>query len=204
MKMKKRAIVAVMLVVVTLFTACGNSAPTMETPKGAVTIFNDALKKFDFETMSKCTVDDSFDPKSLEELNNSAPGILDFFKEYAAQITGEIKEEKIDGDKATVSVNYKYKDCAEVMKATITSLMSKAFEMYSKGEDVEDEATAKKLLKECHDAAKKDTKAKDASIELNVSLEKKDGKWYITELDEQFAAIITSNALVGIQALAQQ
>ena len=175
--MKK--ILSVLLVFVMLFSfaACGGSGAKDALDSGLT-----ALKKFDTKGIEKYFVDGSIDENDL------AAAEVEVVKTLLSTFSWKIESCIEDGDKATASVEL---SCVS-MAAIVTELMADMLSGAISADITEEEAI--ELMSE----KMKDSKTERVTETIEVTLEKIDGQWKISN-PETVVAIVYS----GLEGLAQ-
>ena len=161
------------------------------TPTKTAEEFLQAIKDQDAETLSELYESDKID--IFEDTDENTDGLSDSIKEELIvkllNFDYEITDEKVDGNKATVSVNistYDFKNLfAEFIRDYISEGLSQALDGASKEE-------LEKLAEEVF--SKKLDKLTDKSVTTTVELKlvKKGNKWIVKNVDDSFI-----NALTG-------
>lgn len=175
---------------------CSNSPK----PESTVSDFIEAGKKFDLIKMATMVnPSNSSNKDKIADLMKDETDkdqyqkyFLDYFKENAAKITYTVKESKIENDKATVTVDFKYVNGGPLLKATLGDVFSKAISLAFTGVEMNDEEMGQMFV-----SAMKTQKEtfKDSFVEKSVDLKltKVENKWYIDELSDEFLDVFLSN-----------
>lgn len=109
--MKKVIAILCMLLMVFALAACG--APK---PESTVEQFCEAMKKYDVAGMNVCLVQPCEDIGEISDDDVEMPeSIWNYVKESAADIHYTVNEAEVDGEKATVAVDFTYNDVSEAM-----------------------------------------------------------------------------------------
>lgn len=198
--MKKKLLAIIMAIACLCTAACGSSEPTRETADGTVKIFSNAMKNFDFMAMSECTNGKKYEESMFEDMNKTASAMLGLFKENLKDLKWEIKETKVDGDNATVIVNYSYKDIGEIISASYADLVTKMLTTSLSGGNLNEETTLA-IFGEVLEAKKKSMKGSDASLELTFTLSKNEGKWSIIDVGDDITVLLTGNAIAAMEKI---
>jgi len=187
-----------LLVVIGMLVVVGcSTSPT--TPESTVSNFIEAGKKFDFPQMatminplSSISKEKITDLTEEDSENEYQKYFLDYLKENAAKITYTVKESKIENDKATVSVDFKYVNGGLLLKATLGEVFSKVIPLAFSGVELSDEETEQMFV----DAMKKQKEVTTESFiekTLDIKLVKVDEQWYIDELNDELLDVFMSN-----------
>lgn len=179
-----------------LIAGCSN----FPKPESTVSDFIDAGKKFDLTKMATM-VNPSYSSskEKIADLTNDKKNndqyqkyFLDYFKENAAKITYTVKETKIENDKATVTVDFKYVNGGPLLKATLGEAFSKAFSLAFTGVQMNDEEMGQMFVSAMQ---KQKETIKDSFVEKSIDLKltKVDNKWYIDEPSEDLLDVFLSN-----------
>ncbi len=184
------------ILVVVLLAGCSTAKP-----ESTVSAFIEAGKKFDLvkmaETVNPSKVSDKEKIESLtQEGNNPINQYQNYFLEYlrenAAKITYTVNNTIIEGEKATVSVDFKYVNGSPLIKSTIEEIFTKAMSMAFSGEEVSDEE-----MREMFVSAMKDQQQsiEESFVEksIDIKLVQVDKKWYIDESSDELLDVFTSN-----------
>ena len=185
-----------LLVVGMLFVVGCSTSPK---PESTVSNFIEAGKKFDLVQMATMINPSSSGSKEKitdltkeDSENKFQKYFLDYLKENAAKITYTVKGSKIENDKATVSVNFKYVNGGLLLKATIGEVFSKAISLAFSGVELSDEETGQMFV----DAMKKQKGVTTESFKekmVDIKLVKVDKKWYIDEPNEELLDVLMSD-----------
>ncbi|MFV0517737.1 MAG: hypothetical protein ACK5MV_10130 [Aminipila sp.] len=183
---------SVIILAMLTLTACSSASP-----EKTVKEFCDATKVFDLKTMASKIdgADDSeeIDLTSLTGEEDQLTGLLlDYIKENLSKMTYTVEETKVDGDEATVVVNFNYVDSTPLIKSVITDVFTKSLSSLFSGVEMTDEEmnnTFKASLEE--QRAVVETELIDKKVEF--SCVKKDNKWMIEDLNDDMINVITSN-----------
>ncbi|MBP5750944.1 MAG: DUF4878 domain-containing protein [Firmicutes bacterium] len=185
--MKK--ILALLLVFSLVFgmAAC-SSGPK---PEDTVKKFFDAMKAFDFETMSACC-EDGFDAEDmLSEEEEDLTGLLDYLKENAKGLTYKIGSSEVKDDKAKVDVSVEYTDTSQVVGEALGTYITALFTaMFS--EDASEEELEKAFTEGLANAieTKETTRlTEDYTLDLVLSGE----EWKLTNVPEEMANVMMGN-----------
>lgn len=193
----KKFISIVAIIGLLFVTGCSSFAK----PDKTVSDFIDAGKKFDLAQMAAFINPANTDGKTKitditkdgnKEANQYEKYFLDYFKENAAKITYTIKDSKIDGDKATVPVDFKYVNGSPLLKATIGDVFSQAMSLAFTGVQMKEDDTNQLFM-----SAMKKQKAniQESFVEktVDVNLVKVDNKWYIDKPSDELLDVFMSN-----------
>ena len=120
--MKKFLSVVCMAAMLIIMAVCA----ARSTPEDTVSAFCTAAKSYDFKTMRHCMDDSGMylpDVEELKSINGAVQQVLEFMQEHAETIVFEIATAEIDGEEATICVDFTYTDCAPVFLKTICVLL---------------------------------------------------------------------------------
>ena len=188
--MKK--IFCIIMVVMMVFTmaACGGGSPSGSkeetmSPTDTMNAFLQALKAKDFEKMQEYYEGEAGDLSMLEEEDDEAlKDVINVLVDNMLDFEYTIDNEQIDGDSATVDVNFKTYDFGGILQDIMGNLMSDAVALGLSGLSQEEmEAEINELIgtkfKEALDGASKDKEAK-----ITMALVMKDGKWVVKDVSD--------------------
>lgn len=121
---------SLLLLIGVFFIAGCSSFPK---PESTVSDFIEAGKKFDLTKMAiSVNPSNSSSKEKIADLMKDGNDrdqyqkyFLDYFKENAGKITYAVKGSKIENDKATVTVDFKYVNGGPLLKATLGDVFSK-------------------------------------------------------------------------------
>lgn len=166
--MKKKMTAVFMFSALLMLAGCGKSGQDLDTPKGMTEAYLSYMKEGSYEKAAE-TVGAEFDKDSYE---NSAELQKNAMKASYAKMEYEIKEEKADQAKATVSVAVKNANYLTVMDDAIFETMEKQ----------EDDAYTEKIFKE------KLKEAEPKEAEVLVNYRKEEEKWVFDGSNSQLQA----------------
>lgn len=193
---KKISLITMILLVLIIATGCSAKGKIETT----VSEFSGAMKEFDLEVMaSKISPEDSEGRDEINGLNDEEGAgdslenkLVDYVKSNAAKIGYRINETVIDGDRATVSVGFKYVDGTPIFSEALTEYMQQAFTLLFSNEELTDEESDQMLA---DIVKKKSVQIEESFIEktLDIKMIKVDSEWYIEKFDDEMLNIVLSN-----------
>ncbi|WDV46052.1 DUF4878 domain-containing protein [Clostridiaceae bacterium M8S5] len=194
--MKKIKLLSILCVLFIVLCGCSSGTKT-DSPKGTVTSFFDLVKEGKYNDLDK-VVDNAKDYNLGGEDNlglgkdDQNKATADLLIKAMGNVKVDIKDEKIDGDKATVNVGVDYPNVGKAFQESMQELILK-----SMGKEAPDEEA---MAKEFLDAMKKKLEDDIETLhnDVTINLIKKDGKWLIT-LDNDIANVITGNIYSIVQ-----
>lgn len=195
--MKKRIIAALLACMLLLMGGCGNTAK----PEDTVENFFKAAQTLDLEamitTIEPSNTEDINDTKALfdeDEFDDYTKYFLDYLKENAGKMTYTIGKSEVDGDKAVVTVDCKYVDGGPLLSATIGEVFKKTFELAFSGTEMTDEEMVQMFtgIMEEQRSVVEET-FKESTLDINCV--KQDGKWYISEMEDELLDVAMSGFL---------
>lgn len=193
--MKKIFNVILILAIVLSLSACSNQSK----PETTVSEFIEAAKMFDFSQMSlKINPSSTPSKEKISELeegseeNSYEKYFMDYLKSNAKKITYEIKKSAIDGDNATVTVDFKYVDGGPLLKATIGDVFSQAISMAFAGVEVNDDEMSQ-LFVSSMEKQKENISESFTERTVEIKCIKVDNKWYLEDISDDFIDVIISN-----------
>src|SRR5699024_2501075 len=119
---------------------------------------------------------------------------LDYIKSNAKKITYEIKESKIDGDNATVAVDFKYVNGGPLLKATFGEYMKEAFASAFTGKELTDEENSEIFIS-AMEAQSEKMEETFTEKTLNIECVKIEDNWYIDDPSDELLDVIMSGIL---------
>lgn len=201
--MKKKLILILIFIISSLgIFGCSSSE---EKADDTVNSFFTSAKNFDINGIK--TLIDTADSKEIinidEQLNGTSKVFIDYMKENAKEITYEIKNTVITDNEAIVTVNAKYVDSSDLLSIIISEAIPKLFSLAFSGSEPTDEEIENIITEILNEKASSiDKKYKEVTI--NISLIKKDDKWYITKLSDEVYDIISSGIYSVAQGISEQ
>ena len=96
-------------------------------PDKTVSQFCDAMKAFDLEKMHSMVLEDG--EALLDTSDDMAQAFMASLKEWAGKLSYNITDTAINGEKADVTVKFKYSDATNLIKNTLAEYMTQAFAM---------------------------------------------------------------------------
>ena len=191
--MKKVLAVVLALVLVLSLGACGKS----NGPEGTVEGFCAAMKSFDLNKLAEYTKGGIADlDLDMSEIPDAFVSLL---KTWAKDLKYKVGKAEVNGNDATVSVDFTYTDAAPIFSAALKDYLTKAISQAISG-DMSEEAMTK-LFIECIESARKSTKAESKQLTVPFYLEQVDGKWLVKDTAEDLAKILLSNLMDGLEGL---
>lgn len=197
--MKKVIAILCVLSMVFALAACG--APK---PESTVEQFCEAMKKYDVEGMNACLAQPREDIGEISDDDTEMPeSIWNYVKGSAADIQYTVNEAEVDGEKATVAVDFTYNDVSEAMSEALGQYILAAFGA-AFSDDTSDETADEALLKmfgEAFDKAVESTEVKTATKTIEFECVLNDGEWLITDMPEDIEYVLTSNVIKPLEEL---
>ena len=191
--MKKVLAVVLALALELSMCACGKT----NSPEGTVSAFCDAMKSFDFNKLKDYTkggiANTELDTSDVPE------GLMTILKTWAKDLKYKVGKAEINGNDATVKVDFTYTDAGPILKAALADYLTKAISMALTG-DTSEEAMVK-LLVECIESAQKNTKADSKQVTIPFYLEQVDGKWLVKDTASDLANVLFSNFMESFSGL---
>ncbi|WP_130862162.1 DUF4878 domain-containing protein [Bacilliculturomica massiliensis] len=179
--------------------ACGSDP----TPSDVVKSYLDAVKAQDQEAIAKVYAGEAkdalFDAGDLGEEDEMSEAFDKSMGDKFAAFEYTVKDEKVDGDKATVNVTLKTYNFGEVFSAAIEEYMSQAIALlFSDASEEEMDALMEKIFTEKLEAASLDYES-DAAIDLT----KTDEGWKIDKFgdDSDFLNAVSGGLADYLQGL---
>ena len=152
--------------------------------------FMESLKKVDWQAMAGYVKDSDW--KGEDEDLMGEESMQDFFTNTLEKMTYTVGESKIDGDNATVPVDIKYYDGTDLISQIMGEYFSKAMGIALSGQEMSDEE-ATKMLGDMFSEKTQDLEDTYDEISLDLKCVKEDYKWVISDVDDNFLKVVTSN-----------
>ena len=185
--MKKICSVLLCLSILIGLCACGAASAG---PDSVVREFSEAMKKMDFEGMSKAVKGNEYDPSVLDSSDEITKQLFDYMKTENAKITYTLDKTEVNGDKGTVDVTYKYSDAAPIVQATMGDYFTKALGLAFGGASEEEMG---KLFLTLFTEKAKTVSAAQGESKVTYSCIKTDGSWKIEKIPDEVTNILTCN-----------
>lgn len=196
-----KKIITFCTVMVLSLTVVGCSKKESMTPEQVVgEYFKDVKKAENLKSpedvntiLAKTFNNDDSNPDFVEEIGkeNIDKFINDFMIPIANNIEYKIGETNINDNKATVKVNITAIDISEKTKDIFGGLISEAMKLALDGKEPTDQEMAGILINELINASKGENVEKSSS-DIEMTLEKKDNEWVVTE-NTQLENILAGN-----------
>lgn len=193
---KKISIVLLSMLVLVLAVGCSG-----DKPEATVAEYIEAMKDFDVDGMvSKVNPKKRADLNEFNELYNEEDSMEKYFLDYiesnAKKIKYEINDSEIDGDKASVNVDFKYVDGAPLFKATFAEYMKEMFAIAFT--DLEQEITEEEYGRVFVDTMEEQRNIIEETFtekNLDIELIKIEDQWYIDEVSKELLDVAMTNIL---------
>ena len=195
MKKKLFSIILASILVISL-VGCNNSTNSTSSaksakPEDAVEVFLKNTENLDFNEMSKDINPDSKDTlDELKDMESDDTSLMEYFRKNAPKMTYEIKDSKVDGDNATVTVDFEYIDGTYAFEDASSKLVE---EVLNQAED-EKEMTDDETQTFFSDAVNK-YESEDIFTKKTIEIDciKKGDKWYVKDINDDLYNVITCN-----------
>lgn len=193
--MKKMRSILLLVALGTLFlTGCGKK------PDDTVEKYCNAMKDFDLETMASCMENsDDIEDMSFDTGDDTSAVLLDYLKGEAKDIKHKILKSDVNGDKATVSVAFKYNDQSTILKTTMGNYIQQGIAQAFSGQEIDTDELFKKCL---DDAINAESKKKTAEMTVDFSCVMIDKDWKIAEVEEKAGDAMFGNAITVFKEMA--
>ena len=200
---KTTYLLSLLLMLALVLTGCGGAAKKKPTPTEGLTEVLEAFKAQDYQKVATLTgseetgnIDDLralFASSFSEGAKDQANAIVDSMLKKISGFTYNIKDEKIDGDKATVQVEITNIDLGKAMEEGTTKGMEEAMASMTAA-TTQEEAEAI-LLKIFQDAIENASETKTETIDVHMVKNAETSKWSIDNEGNKNDALI--NAVMG-------
>lgn len=200
---KTTYLLSLLLMLALVLTGCGGAAKKDPTPTEGLTEVLEAFKAQDYQKVATLTgseetgnIDDLralFASSFSEGAKDQANAIVDSMLKKISGFTYNIKDEKIDGDKATVQVEITNIDLGKAMEEGTTKGMEEAMASMTAA-TTQEEAEAI-LLKIFQDAIENASETKTETIDVHMVKNAETSKWSIDNEGNKNDALI--NAVMG-------
>lgn len=201
----KRKLLPVLLLPILILTACTSG------PEKTVDSFFSEVKSLDLESAAKYT-SSSLEEEYKGNLEDQSEGfgIDDFdtfkdaveFKNSIKKLTKELDHKIVDvvteGDTATVNLELTYADASEPLIASVGEMFGQIMGAAFTGQEMTEEETAKIIIDTVTDNLEEYEviQANSAGV---MTLEKIDGEWLITDIDDEVANALLFGLFDGIE-----
>ena len=204
--MKKKLFLAILLGAVFLicFTGCGKTADE-DSPTAAADAFLKGIQARDNDAVNAVYAPGDFDINgaldSLQEdsvLLTGHEDIIELIQEKLADFDYKLSDEEIDGDTASVKVEFETYPFGPAANDFVTDFLPEALSMSMNNPDLEAmEELAESMLTEKLEGMDEKNYEKEATL----SLEKADGVWKVSELepDSEFYNAMTGGLIQAME-----
>lgn len=195
MKKKLLSIILTAIFVISL-VGCSSSPK----PEDVVDTFLKSTQALDIEKMAECMesdIQDDLKEITLEDSDESLKDFMDYFRKNASKMTYEIKEAKVDGDSAVVTVDCKYIDGSEALENAFSEVFDEALERAFNGGEMSESEIQDKLVENLNNYEPEEDTFSTSTVKIDCI--KKDNKWYISDFGEDFFNVMFSNYLSAME-----
>ena len=196
----KRKLFSIILAAIFVISLVGCSSAK---PEDTVDVFLKNTQELNLEKMAESMnpdLKDSFDEITSEESDDSLSDYLDYFRKNAAKMTYEIKGAEVDGDSAVVTVDFKYVDGTDVLEDAFAKAFEEAISQAFAGKEMSEDEI-EDLFIETLNSSESEGEETFATKTVKIDCGKKDNKWYIDDLDEDFFDVIFCNYLSSMDEI---
>lgn len=170
-----------------------------ESPEDIVAAVSEALKQFDLDKASTYTVEGGGESYDWSELGVPQQ-FVDYMKECAAQMTYEIKETEIKGDKANVWAEYRHIDSTPVVEAVMGEVLMQAALKALKGEEVGEDKIVE-MMGESIVTQKNKVDKKWMYTTVEYELVKTADGWKVSTIPDELLTAVTANLVSALDAV---
>ncbi|MCF0106458.1 MAG: hypothetical protein HUJ53_06815 [Holdemanella sp.] len=155
-------------------------------PKGAVEACMEAVKVMDLSSIATSDVEES-----INQGDTILNSLKEYFNETSSKIEYKIQDTKVNGDKATVTVEMTYTDATPIYSAVMEDAFKNPLQYSFSGED----ATGKiELFVSSFNGLKDSVKTNTAKCTVKFECMKESGGWLVDDVSDEFVDVITANA----------
>lgn len=198
--MKKIVAMTLILTLVLLTIGCISQA----NPETAVKNYLEAVKKFDVETMNSLMAEPEEDyfKEMLEDEGEMATYFMDYIKDNAKKIEYEIINTETEDNTAKVDVKAKFINGSPLIIETFGELFKNLMAEAFSGNELSEEET-EALMIEIMEEKSKEIETEFVENEFTINLVKKDNNWYLEEVSDDLANIITANFVKAFEEISE-
>lgn len=189
-----------------ILSACSGGSK----PENTVNDYFKAAQNFDGPAMTQLLAADT--SETQKELSNMLNGdeaedgfgkyLMDYMKGNAKKMTYQVKSTSMGEDKALVTVESKYLNAGPVYQEVMGEVISKVMGLAFSGKQPSEEEISALFDGVIEEKAKgKDLTFKTEEVELDLI--KKDGKWLISDVDEDMADVMTSGFIEATESMGE-
>ena len=188
---------ALLLTACLFLTAC-SSAPKDDLPAQRTQEFCTKLAALDFEGAVELIEPEQRDELDLTELGLDDPSIapvLEAMKTFTTQNTVTVKDSKVEGDKAVVTVSVEYIDLTGKTEDLLNTAMTEATAQALLSDDIENltEEDVMKMVCDALAAQATDQEWEKTTADYVVSLKKDGDDWFLVDAEEELLFALISN-----------
>lgn len=195
MKKKLFSIILASILVISL-VGCNNSTNSTSSaksakPEDAVEVFLKNTENLDFDEMSKDINPDSKDTlDELKDMESDDTSLMEYFRKNAPKMTYEIKDSKVDGDNATVTVDFEYIDGTYAFEDASSKLVEEVLNQAEDEKEMTDDETQTFFSDAVNNYESEDIFTKKT---IEIDCIKKGDKWYVKDINDDLYNVITCN-----------
>lgn len=198
MKNTKKSLLIIMALAfsMVLLVGCGKPSPTKVAGGFLKSYSEPNLSKMNKYLIEDLKSDEEEEDSFNEEVNKlneeESKEALMYLNRYLSKFTYEIIEENIDEENntASVKVSYVFADGREVFGETLKEMMGQVFGMAFTGSEPSQEEV-NQILVDTVLRKLENAEIVEEGLVGNIELEKVDGNWLISELDENSMTVLT-------------
>ena len=205
---KSIALLMMLLMLLVLAAGCGGKADAQGTPSGAVEKCLQAIKDGDESALKECYAGDASDLTNIADTGGvSSYESMGIDEETTKELRDKLMEfdyetgkEAVDGDQGTVDTTIKTYNVGSLLSSWFKDYMAWVTSEAMTGEYQQDELTQKGV--DMFMEAFKDIK-KDYKKTVEIPVEKKDGKWMVSDIsnNEEVIDALTGGAVSGAKEM---
>ena len=187
---KKRLPVTILLLLSLVLSSCTSAAK----PESTIDKFFSAMKKFDMDKMADQVNTEKDDLDDYIKEDEVLDEMEDFYEEVSKKIEYNINDVDIKDDKALAKVWVKYIESSEILSASIMDMMKESIGMALGGLDLDDDYY-EDLFRKSFNKNRENLEETFSEKDIDISLEKIDGDWLISEINDDLLNVMTANLL---------
>ncbi|NLP48619.1 MAG: DUF4878 domain-containing protein [Clostridiales bacterium] len=186
--MKKRSFLTLFLALaLSLAAGCGKGSA----PEKAVEAYCTALQNSDFKAMAKVSVEDY--KSGVDFFQDMSQPIASYFRNNLKLAEFSVGKAKIESDKATVAVKFKYKDAENVFRALLQEFNNRQDQIFSEfDKSVRIDSWLHDYFTKIFEEQKEKVAPLDKEITVIFHCVKDQGSWKVSEAEDEIYMVMFS------------